>query len=128
MPAAEVAIQYKRLWLVEQFFRGVKSVLSEAEGSVLQTRPIYHQWDATIRGHVFCSFLALVLVDELQRRLSARGWKLEWKVICQDLEALAQVEVRDGEEWYHLRTALPGVAGRSLQAAEVAIPPPVKPA
>ena len=103
LPAAEIALQYKRLLLVEQFFRGVKSVL--------QARPIYYQWDATIRGHVFCSFLALVLVDELQRRLSARGWKLEWEVICQDLEALAQVEVRDGEQWYHLRTALPGGGG-----------------
>jgi len=35
---------------------------------------------------------------------------------------------RDGEQWYHLRTALPGVAGKVLQAAGVAIPPPVKPA
>jgi predicted deacetylase len=120
LSAAEIALQYKRLLLVEQFFRGIKSVL--------QTRPIFHQWDATIRGHVFCSFLALVLVDELQRRLAARGWKLEWDVICQDLEALAQVEVRDGEQWYHLRTALQGVTGKVLQAAGVAIPPPVKPA
>jgi hypothetical protein len=120
LPAAEIALQYKRLLLVERFFRGIKSVL--------ETRPIFHQWDATIRGHVFCSFLALVLVDELQRRLAARGWKLEWDVICQDLEALAQVEVRDGEQWYHLRTTLQGVAGKVLQAAGVAIPPPVKPA
>ena len=39
---------------------------------------------------MFCSFLALVLVDEPKRRLEARGWKLEWEVICQDLEALAE--------------------------------------
>jgi len=120
LPADEVAIQYKRLLMVEQFFRMAKSVL--------ETRPIFHQWDATIRGHVFCSFLALVLVDELQRRLSAKGWKLEWDVICQDLEALAQVEVREGEQWYLLRTALQGVAGKVLQAAGVAVPPPMRPA
>ena len=107
LPAAEVAVQYKRLLVVEQFFRAIKPVL--------ETRPIYHQWDATIRGHVFCSFLALVLVDELQRRLAARGWKYEWDVICQDLEALSEVEVRDGEQWYLLRTALQGVAGKVLQ-------------
>ena len=77
--------------MVEQFFRAAKSVLD--------TRPIFHKWDATIRGHVFCSFLALVLVDELERRLQARGWKLEWDAIRQDLEALAQVEVREGEQW-----------------------------
>lgn len=120
LPAAEVAIQYKRLLMVEQFFRKAKSVL--------ETRPIYHQWDATIRGHVFCSFLALVLVDELQRRLLAKGCKLEWDVIRQDLEALAQVEVREGDQWYLLRTALQGVAGKVLQAVGVAAPPPVRPA
>ena len=120
LPADEVAIQYKRLLLVEQFFRTAKSVL--------ETRPIYHQWDATIRGHVFCSFLALVLVDELQRRLFAKGWKLEWDVIRQDLEALAQVEVREGDQWYLLRTALQGTAGKVLQAAGVAVPTPVRPA
>ena len=120
LPADEVAIQYKRLLMVEQFFRAAKSVL--------ETRPIFHQWDATIRGHVFCSFLALVLVDELQRRLSAKGWKLEWDIIRQDLEALAQVEVREGEQWYLLRTTLQGAAGKVLQAAGVAVPPPVRPA
>ncbi len=119
LPAAEVALQYKRLLLVEQLFRAAKSVL--------ETRPIFHQWDATITGHVFCSFLALVLVDELQRRLAARGLQLEWDAIRRDLEALAEVEVREGEQWYLLRTQLVGVAGKVLQAAGVAIPPPVRP-
>jgi hypothetical protein len=58
--AADVALQYKRLWLVEQWFRSTKSLI--------HTRPIYHRLDATIRGHVFCSFLALVLRQELQAR------------------------------------------------------------
>lgn len=119
LPAAEVALQYKRLLVVEQFFRATKSLL--------ETRPIFHQWDATIKGHVFCSFLALVLVDELQRRLAARGWKYEWDIIRQDLEALSQVEVRDGQQWYLLRTALQGVAGKVLQAVGVAIPTSVQP-
>ena len=119
LPAAEVALQYKRLLLVEQFFRATKSLL--------ETRPIFHQWDATIKGHVFCSFLALLLVDELQRRLAARGWKYEWDIIRQDLEALSEVEVRDRQQWYLLRTALQGVAGKVLQADGVAIPPSVRP-
>lgn len=120
LPAEEVALQYKRLLRVERFFHAVKSVL--------ETRPIYHQWDATITGHVFCSFLALVLVDELERRLARRGWKLEWGAVRQDLEALAEVEVREGGEDYLLRTALQGVAGKVLQAAGVAPPPSVRPA
>jgi len=120
LPADAVAVQYKRLLLVEQFFRAAKSLL--------ETRPIFHQWDATIRGHVFCSFLALVLVDELRRCLAARGCEAEWDEIRRDLAALAEVEVREGENWYLLRTALVGVAGQVLQAVGVAVPPPLRPA
>ena len=119
LPVEEVAVQYKRLLLVEQFFRATKSLLD--------TRPIFHQWDATIRGHVFCSFLALVLMDELKRRLASQGLKLEWDVIRQDLQALDQAEVREGNQRYLLRSPLQGVAGKILQAAGVAIPPPVRP-
>jgi hypothetical protein len=118
LPADEVAVQYKRLLLVEQFFRAAKSLL--------HTRPIFHQWDATIEGHVFCSFLALVLVDEMKRRLAARGWDSEWNDIRRDLETLAEVEVREGEEKYLLRTPLQGVTGRVLQAVGAAIPPSVR--
>ena len=119
LPAAEVAVQFKRLYLVGQLFRAAKSLL--------ETRPVFHQWDATIRGHVFGSFLALVLLDELKRRLSRRGWPLEWADIRRDLTALMKIEVRQGEDWCHLRTALQGVAGKALQAAGVAIPPAVRP-
>ena len=113
LSAEEVAVQYKRLLQVERFFRKVKSVVD--------TRPIYHQWDATITGHVFASFLALVLLDELERRFREREWDFEWNAVRQDLEALSEVEVRQSEDWYLLRTALQGVAG-------VAVPPPARPA
>jgi len=119
LPAGEVAVQYKRLLLVEQFFRATKSLLD--------TRPIFHQWDSTIKGHVFCSFLALVLVDELKRKLAEHGLKLEWDVIRQDLEALDQAQVREGDQWYLLRGPLQGVAGKVLQAAGVAVPPTLRP-
>jgi hypothetical protein len=118
LPAQEVAVQYKRLLMVEQFFRAAKSLL--------HTRPIYHQWDATIRGHVFVSFLALVLVDEMKRRLADRGCTLEWNAVKHDLESLSQVEVLQGDQTYLLRTPLRGTAGKVLQAVGVAIPPPVQ--
>jgi hypothetical protein len=119
LSADEVAIQYKRLLTVEQFFRASKSML--------HTRPVFHQWDATIKGHVFCSFLALVLFDELKRRLKGRRWELEWNDIRRDLQSLSEVEIRQGEDTYLLRTPLKGVTGKVLQAAGVAIPPSVKP-
>ena len=70
LAAREVALKYKQLWMVEDIFRSMKSLL--------ETRPIYHKCDETIRGHVFCSFLALVLRKELQDRLERKGWSLEW--------------------------------------------------
>ena len=53
---------YKRLWMVERAFRTSKSLFA--------TRPIFHKLDETIRGHVSCSFLALVLKKE--RRTASR--------------------------------------------------------
>jgi transposase len=118
LPAAEVALKYKQLWMVESIFRSAKSLL--------ETRPIYHRVDDTIRGHVFCSFLALVLRKELEARLEARGRKLEWADIKRDLRALQEVELEsEGKRWY-LRTDVRGVAHHVLQAAGVAVPPTVR--
>ncbi len=118
LPAAEVALQFKRLWLVEQWFRSCKSLL--------ETRPIYHQRDETIRGHVFCSFLALLLRYELQARLAARGQVPEWADVLQDLERLQYVEVEQEGKRFRLRTQLQGTCGRVFRAVGVAVPPTVE--
>ena len=118
LSTADVAIQFKRLWMVEQWFRSCKSLL--------ETRPIYHQCDETIRGHVFCSFLALLLRHELQARLVARGRHLEWADVIQDLDRLQQVEVTQDGTRFLLRSELSRHAGKILQAAGVAIPPTVQ--
>ena len=110
----QVAFQYKQLWMVEQAFRAVKSVL--------ETRPIYHKCDDTIRGHVFCSFLALMLMKELLSRLEAAGKTLEWEDIKRDLTALREVEIVMDKDRYFLRTELRGCCFDVLQAAGVAVP------
>jgi transposase len=118
LPMAEVALQYKRLWMVEQWFRSCKSLL--------ETRPIYHQRDETIRGHVFCSFLALVLRYELQSRLEVRGHYFEWADVLRDLERVQYVEVSHAGTQFRLRTELQRTAGRAFQAVGVAVPPTVQ--
>ena len=119
LPASEVAVQYKHLLTVERFFRAAKSLL--------ETRPIFHRTDLAITGHLFCSFLALLLMHELTQWLNKRGWKLEWADILRDLRELEQVELLHHNKRYLLRTPLKGVCGKVLQAAGVAIPPPVRP-
>jgi len=116
--AAEVALKYKELWMVEHIFRSVKSIL--------ETQPIYHRCDETIRGHVFCSFLALVVMKELQVRMEAKGFTPEWEEVRRDLEALEEVEVEKDSETFYLRTDLRGVCHDIFRACGIAIPPSVR--
>jgi transposase len=116
--ADKVAIKYKELWQVEQVFRDVKSVL--------ETRPVYHQRDENIRGHVFCSFLALVLRKELDRRLEEAGHCFEWTDIKQDLKSLQEVVIEDNGKSLALRTECVGTCGKVFQAVGVAIPPTIR--
>jgi hypothetical protein len=118
LTAAEVALQYKQWWQVEQWFRSCKSLL--------ETRPIYHRGDATIRGHVFCSFLALRLRYELRAQLAARGRSYAWADVVQDLERLQQVEVEQAGRRCWLRSEVQGTCGQVFRAVGVAIPPTVQ--
>ena len=116
LPAAEVALKYKQLWMV--IFRSAKSLL--------ETRPIFHKRDDTIRGHVFCSFLALVLRKALQERLAGSIDPLEWAHVVADLEALEEVEVTHQGKHFLLRSETKGTCGKVFQAVGVALPPTVR--
>jgi len=118
LDSAEVAVQYKCLWMVEQWFRSCKTLLL--------TRPIYHRRDETIRGHVFCSFLALVLRQELQSRLKACGHVFEWSDVIADLDRLQVVQVEQDGKRFLLRSDVQGTCGKVFQAVGVAIPPTVQ--
>jgi len=118
MSAEKVALNYKELWQVEKAFRDVKSLLN--------TRPIFHQRDRTIRGHVFCSFLALVLRKELERQLNLAGHVFEWADIKQDLKALQQVTIEENGRRMAIRSKCEGVCGKVFQAVGVAMPPTIR--
>ena len=117
LPAAEVALKYKQLWTVEDVFRAMKTVL--------ETRPIYHKCDDTIRGHVWCSFLALVLRVELQRRLAKAqrpGAPVEWADVVRDLEALKETEIEADGKRFLVRSEARGAAVKAFRACGVALP------
>ena len=103
---------------VEALFRTTKSLL--------ETRPIVHQRDETIRGHVFCSFLALLLRKALLDRLAAAGHAFEWADVLRDLEALQEVEVEHQHKRFRLRTEARGTCGSVFRAVGVALPPSVQ--
>ena len=114
----QVVLRYRDRWMVEDIFRTAKSLLA--------TRPIFHKYDETIRGHVFCSFLALVLRKELEDRLAAAGHNFEWADIVQDLERLSETEIEQDGKVYWLRNPAPGCAGPVLRTLGVALPPLVR--
>ena len=91
-----------------------------------ETRPLYHQCDTTIRGHVFCSFLALILRKELDRRLNHAGFVVEWVDIRQDLKALQEVQIEEGNQRFSIRTECIGNCGKIFQAVGVALPPTIR--
>jgi transposase len=118
LPTEKIALKYKELWQVERVFRDVKTML--------HTRPVYHQKDENIRGHVFCSFLALVLRKELEHRLNAAGHVFEWSDIKQDLKALQQVTVEENGKRLAIRSECKGVCGKVFHSVGVALPPTIK--
>jgi hypothetical protein len=77
---------------VEQTFRTAKHLLS--------TRPIFHKLDATIRGHVFCSFLALV-----EDRIAALARSGSWPQIIADLDSLTETEIEHDGKRFVVRSA-----------------------
>lgn len=72
------------------------------------------------------SFLALVLLYELERRLRRKSFKLKWADVLRDLGEVREVEVRHTEKHYILGPALKGVAGKVFGAVRKAMPLPAR--
>lgn len=115
LPTLSAALAYRELWRVEQIFRTAKSIL--------ETRPIFHQCDAAIVGHLFCSFLALLLRKDLDDRLAALGADPEWADIVRDLDRVEEVTVAQPDKRFLLRSQAPGNAAAVFKAVGVALPP-----
>src|SRR5215472_635113 len=114
----EAMLCYKQLWTVEQTFRTAKHLFS--------TRPIFHKLDETIRGHVFSSFLALVLKKALEDRIAELGRVGSWPEIIADLDCLSETEVEQDGKRFVVRSAPRPAASLALRAAGVALPPTVR--
>jgi transposase len=120
LTAKDTALKYKQLWTVESVFRSMKSLL--------ETRPIYHKCDDTIRGHVFCSFLALLLRKKLQDLMEdskedAEEKTPEWADIIRDLDNLSEMEVEVNEKKFTIRSDAKRMAVKAFRVCKVALPP-----
>ena len=112
MTPLNAVLRYRELLMVEDLFRRAKAQL--------RTRPIYHSCDAVIRGHVFCSFLALVLQKELADRCAAA---VEWDDLIRDLDRLQEATIEKDGKRITTRTHVEGQVGKDFQAVSIALPP-----
>jgi len=106
MPAVEIVSSYKKLELVEQAFRNLKTVQ-------LEVRPVYHKTDDRIRSHVFLCTLAYYLQWHAHQRLQSfftsdgthknRQWTM--RNIIERLAAIRRDRVEmAGAEFYKITT------------------------
>jgi Transposase DDE domain len=114
----QAVLRYRDLLQVEDLFRTAKALM--------RTRPIYHASDAAIRGHVFCSFLALILREELDARCRKAGVRPEWGDVLRDLDRLQHATIETGGKRWLVRTQADGCAAALLQAAGIALPPRIQ--
>jgi len=106
LPAAQTVAGYKKLGLVEQAFRQIKTVQ-------LEIRPVYHKLDERIRSHVFLCMLAYYLEWHMKQRLAplfaadGQGPQRKWTFanIIETLKAVRQERVKlQGVEFNQLTT------------------------
>src|SRR5215210_7103484 len=114
----QAVLRYRDLIQVEQLFRTAKALM--------RTRPIYHASDAAIRGHVFCSFLALILRKELDERCGKAGLRPEWGDVLRDLDRLQHATIESAGKTWTVRTQADGCAAALLQATDIALPPRIQ--
>ena len=114
----DVARRYKQLWMVERTFRTAKSILN--------TRPVFHQTAAAIRGHLFCSFLALTLQKALFDHLEQAEVSASWYDIKQDLRAVRETEIEQDHKRFAVRDSMSGLAVSVFRAVGVRVPPVIR--
>jgi hypothetical protein len=114
----QAALRYRDLLKVENLFLRTKTVM--------RTRPIFHSSDAAIRGHVFCSFLALVMQKYLEDLSYQAGVVPEWKSLLRDLDRLQQVRIRHRSNDWLVRTDVAKPIADLFRHAHIAMPPRAK--
>jgi len=115
----QAVLRYRDLLQVEKLFLQTKAVM--------RTRPIFHSSDAAIRGHVFCSFLALAMQKHLQDLANEAGARLEWAPLLRELNRLQQVRIRHrGRDW-QVRTDVAKSVAALFRHARIALPPRARP-
>ena len=107
LAAVKVVAAYRKLTLVEQAFRNLKTVQ-------LEVRPVYHKRDDRIKSHVFLCMLAYYLQWHLQQRLKplfesdGQGKNRRWttRSVIDTLQQITRNKVQMGEVSFYQNSEL----------------------
>jgi transposase len=97
--AKELWDLYNSIRTVEDAFRFMKSSLG--------MRPVYHQKEHRVDGHLWITILAYTLIQETLYRLRSKGITYNWETIRTQLNSRVRVSMRaktDSTTTVHLRT------------------------
>ncbi len=132
MSPAEILMNYKQLWKVEDAFGEIKGTL--------KTRPMFHWTGQRIIGHLVLCFLAYLCEAHLTKALRESHEILEKKsitiktikprqlTVVQAMDELAQVmaiPVKVRKETIWVRTDIPSNAASLIKAIGMKIPPKI---
>ncbi|NLU51183.1 MAG: IS1634 family transposase, partial [Syntrophomonadaceae bacterium] len=114
LPAEEVALAYKQLWMVEQAFREMKSNL--------ELRPMYHWTDSRIRGHIMVCFLAFYLEMKFRKRLGEIAPEAHYQSVMDDLARMHATKLKVNGKETIIRNEITGEAHLAFKVARMQVP------
>ena len=115
---AETVLRYHQLMTVQETFRATEAIFAMG--------PQGNANDAIVRGNLFCSFLALLLRRKLEEKLAKADITIAWRDLLNDLHAFSEVELRQDERRFLLRTRPQGCTAAVLGAVGVTPPTSVE--
>ncbi|MEI6243148.1 MAG: IS1634 family transposase, partial [Chlamydiota bacterium] len=96
----------KELWDIYNSIRTVEDAFRFMKSS-LGMRPVYHQKERRVDGHLWITILAYTLIQDILYRLRAKGITHSWETIRMQLNSRVRVSMRaktDNISVVHLRT------------------------
>lgn len=102
-----VTMGAKELWQLYNTLRGVEDAFRFMKSS-LGLRPIYHQKEHRVDGHLWITIIAYHLIQNCLYQLSKQGIDLQWKTVLKIMISRVRVSMHakteDGKMLYHRST------------------------
>lgn len=114
----EIATTYKRLCLIEQSFRSIKSI-NELE-------PVYHYADRRIKAHVFLCVLAHLLERFLEKKLNTTDVNMTSSRALTELNRMTVSKGKLKEKVFLIRTESTPEMNKIFKALRYQLPPRIQ--